>query len=288
MRSLILSICLLFGFAQASATEGESRFHLLILKCEAEVSTGLETTPQSPPLNVDDPATPGCNKWEINVSANGDITKDEKSWQLPLLDINYGIGDNLQLKYEVPFIKNQADESSKTAIGSSKVGIKAMFFEDEDLKLELAVYPQVEFFTPNSEAIDQELETPGNITTLPLLLSKKIGETSQGDVILTANLGYNISSKSDTANFVSAAVGIGLPLLKFTSIMGELSTEQAVTKNSDDLREQLVKADLGVLTSINSKFLVYGSIGQSLSSSDQQNHSYILAGIRLLTDGINK
>lgn len=111
MRNLILVALLLFSISTFSAEE--SRFKLLTSKCHHEESDELETSPQAPPLNVDDPATPGCNRWEINFLVNADVTTSARNWELPLFDINYGIGDNLQVKYEVPMVQNQSEETTK-------------------------------------------------------------------------------------------------------------------------------------------------------------------------------
>ncbi len=285
MKALIF-LAILFHFTISIAAEGESRFHLFNMKCDsnAEVtSEGLDATPQSPPLDVDDPGTPGCNKWEINVLVNSDITKDEKDWNLPLLDMNYGIGENLQLKYEVPFVNKQTEENSVSAAGSSKLGLKIKFFDDEASKLQLAFYPQYEF--SNRSAEEKGVETKGTTTILPLLLSKKIGENSKGDIVMTVNLSYNKTTKEDESDFVSTAVGTGLPLTTRTVLMGELSTEQALVKNSDDIRGQLVKANLGGISLVKKWLAVYGSIGKGLYSTDVQDHSYALIGIKILTDG---
>jgi hypothetical protein len=115
---LARSIFLLLSFAASSAmAEGESvaknstikeiktstdGFHWLTKNCNVEEGDEIETTPGSPPLTIDDPATPGCNNWEINLVLDGDISKDEKNFDLPVLDLNYGIGDNLQVKFEIP------------------------------------------------------------------------------------------------------------------------------------------------------------------------------------------
>src|SRR3954470_8132847 len=130
-----------------------SHFHLFSSKCESEAEQGPDSTPQSPPLNVDDPGTPGCNRWEINFVASGDFSRSGRDLELPLLDLNYGIGDNLQLKYEVPYASRGADGESVSAIGESKVGIKHKFFENEESGIELALYPQVSFIGSNSDAV---------------------------------------------------------------------------------------------------------------------------------------
>jgi hypothetical protein len=288
MKNVFLLVGILFGIAQAHAMDGESRFRLLNMQCESEPSSGVETSPQSPPLDIDDPGTPGCNTWEINVLTSGDFTKGEKKFEMPLLDINYGIGDNLQLKYEVPMEKTQTESTSDSNVGNSKVGIKYMFFEDEDSKLQIAFYPQMDFVTSIASNRNKEEGFTGNVTTLPLLLSKKIGETKKGNIMLTANVGYNSSSRTDTQDSVFLSTGVGFPLLRNVSIMGEISTERALTKNADDMREELVKVNLGMLGTINKYLFLYGSFGESLVSSDHLSHTYALAGVRFLTGGIEK
>src|SRR3954468_16366516 len=156
MRHVLLMFAvMLSGAANAFAEEActTSQFHLLSTKCEAEAESGPESTPQSPPLNVDDPATPGCNKWEVNFVLDGDLAHSGNAYELPLLDVNYGVGDNIQLKYEVPYSMANADGTNQSAVGESKVGIKYMFMENEAAKLELAVYPQVSFVGSNSSAV---------------------------------------------------------------------------------------------------------------------------------------
>lgn len=287
--SWVVFFAVFFAAAPVFSAElsGQSRFHLLSTKCEVEANDGPETTPQSPPLEVDDPATPGCNRWEVNVVVDGDITRSQRSWELPLLDINYGVGDNIQLKYELPYMSSVSQDSNASAIGASRAGIKYMFFEDDQSKLQLATYPQLTLVGADSDSVLKGLASPGTVVTLPMLLATRIGETSRGEINLTANLGYNISTKADTANFVSASVGVGAPLLNKLAVMGELTTEQAVTTVSDEVRAQLFKADLGIMTTISRQFLLFAAVGHSLYASDTQDHTYALAGFRLLTSGVS-
>jgi hypothetical protein len=55
-----------------------------------------------PPFLTDDPETPGNGNWEINFGFIGDRNPQAGSYQTPDLDINYGLGDCVQLKYELP------------------------------------------------------------------------------------------------------------------------------------------------------------------------------------------
>lgn len=289
MRMLILlSFLVMTAPVYAAEVSGESQFHLVTFKCDPEANDEVDATPQSPPLVVDDPSTPGCNQWEINVVADGDLSRDQKNWKLPLLDINYGIGDNIQLKYELPYLRSQTDASATSAVGESEVGIKYMFFENELSKMQLAFYPQVSFVSSSSDAVNRGLVSPGKIVTLPLLMSTKIGQTHLGDVNLTANFGYNVSTKDDTANSMSAAVGVGMPLIHRLSVMGELSTEQALARNSDNIREQETRATIGMMGMVSKRFLLFGSLGHSLQASESVDHLYTLAGFRFLASGMGQ
>lgn len=289
MRMLILlGFLMMTVTAYAAEVSGESRFHLMTFKCEPETNDEVDSTPQSPPLVVDDPSTPGCNQWEINVVADGDLSRDQKNWKLPLLDINYGVGDNIQLKYELPYLRSQSDALSTSAVGESEVGLKYMFYEIEQSKTQFAFYPQVSFVSSSADAVNRGLVSPGKIVTLPLLMAARIGQTTLGDVNLTANLGYNISTKDDIANSMSAAVGVGMPLIHRLSIMGELSTEQALTKNSDDVREQDTRATIGMMGMVSKRFLLFGSLGHSLQASGSVEHLYTLAGFRILASGFSQ
>ena len=57
-----------------------------------------------PPLLTDDPGTPGNRNWEINIASTQFFSPRENEIETPLLDINYGLGDRIQLKYEVPVL----------------------------------------------------------------------------------------------------------------------------------------------------------------------------------------
>jgi len=289
MKAIII-LSLVLSVSNVFADEGESResrFHLMTTKCEPEAGDSPETTPQAPPLDIDDPSTPGCNRWEVNITFSGNLAQGSKNWELPLLDINYGLGDNIQLKYEVPMDRAETNETSTSTVGDSIFGIKYMFFEDEESKVQISFYPQLQFSTPAAESPESTgTASSGNITTLPLLLSKKIGENSKGDFMFTGNLAYNYSTKADTRNFAFIAAAIGVPLLKKLSMMGELSTVQALEDNSDGARAQLVKANVGLIGTLNKQLLLYGSVGESLYSSDNLNHTYVLAGVRVLTSGL--
>jgi hypothetical protein len=94
-----------------------------------------------PPFRTDDPDTPGNRNWEINIGLVGARNPGAGSYQLPDLDINYGLGDRIQLKYEIPFALQETRPQPGTAtdpatpglvvggVGASYPGIKWRFYE---------------------------------------------------------------------------------------------------------------------------------------------------------------
>ena len=266
------------AFAEPS---GESRFHLPQAKCHTDDQEKLDTTPQAPPLVIDDPSTPGCNRWEINVVMSEDYSKSEKDFQLPLLDINYGLGNDIQFKYEVPNSIYQSDEETRRGVGESNFGIKYKFFEDEEKDAQVAVYPQYQFVTPSSQGVEKGVAQSGSIIALPILYSTRVGTNRLGEIMMTANLGYNISTKADTADFVSSAIAVGMPVHPKISIMAELAADKSFIFNRFGIRDEIYRVDVGAFSAFIKHVLLFGSVGQSLYSSDGQNHTYILAGLRI-------
>jgi hypothetical protein len=91
-----------------------------------------------PPFRTDDPETPGNEHWEINFGFIGDRNPAAGAYQVPDFDINYGLGDRLQLKYEIPIAIEETRPIPSSppspgqvigGLGESLLGIKWRFYE---------------------------------------------------------------------------------------------------------------------------------------------------------------
>ena len=71
-----------------------------------------------PPLLTDDPDTPGNGHWEINVAWTLSRNQTSRLFATPLIDINYGLGQRLQLKAEIPWLILK-DQQRGTQSGST-------------------------------------------------------------------------------------------------------------------------------------------------------------------------
>jgi len=94
-----------------------------------------------PPFRTDDPETPGNRHWEINFGWIGDRNAEAGAYQVPDFDINYGLGDRIQLKYEIPIAIEETRPQPAAAtvpavsgqviggLGESLLGVKWRFYE---------------------------------------------------------------------------------------------------------------------------------------------------------------
>lgn len=128
-----------------------------------------------PPFITDDPGTPGNGNWEINVAAYTERHPSERLYNAPILDMNYGWGPRIQLKYQVPYLVEGADGGpTRSGLGKSLAGVKWRFYDSGEDGLQVSTYPQLEFNNPTSSS-ERGLVDYGTRFYLPIEFSKKVG-----------------------------------------------------------------------------------------------------------------
>jgi hypothetical protein len=137
-----------------------------------------------PPFITDDPGTPGNRHWEINLGWIGDHNPAHASYQLPDIDMNYGWGDRIQLKYELPLAAaTDASNTTRAGLGESLLGVKWRYFEhhrageaksEENMNFSLGTYPQASINNPTS-AVRRGVVEPGPQYYLPLEFTARLG-----------------------------------------------------------------------------------------------------------------
>ena len=137
-----------------------------------------------PPFITDDPGTPGNHHWEINLGWIANRNPGQSYYEIPDVDMNYGWGDRIQLKYELPLAAGtNANNSTGVGLGESLLGIKWRYFEhhragepksDENLLISLGTYPQVSINNPTGSA-QRGIVEPGPQYYLPIEATAQIG-----------------------------------------------------------------------------------------------------------------
>ncbi|MGO8675140.1 MAG: hypothetical protein ACLQVX_04640 [Limisphaerales bacterium] len=127
-----------------------------------------------PPLLTDDPDTPGPNHWEINVAVTSENTAHQWEFGTPLLDINYGVGQRIQLKYQVQVTTLAPEQGGVLGgMGNSLAGVKWRFVDQTNSSwLEISTYPQLEFVYPAS-SVRRGLADRGVNLLLPIEVEHK-------------------------------------------------------------------------------------------------------------------
>src|SRR6202521_3326235 len=87
-----------------------------------------------PPMITDDPGTPGDGQWEIKVAYLEDHTAVASARGFPHIDLNYGLGDHIQLKYETGylFVSGVNSDGVKRDVDDSPLGIKWRFLDQDE------------------------------------------------------------------------------------------------------------------------------------------------------------
>jgi hypothetical protein len=96
-----------------------------------------------PPLVTDDPGTPGDGHWEINLATLG--SRMSQRWDVDAFDadINYGLGEHVQLKLDAPLTSvRDAGGDWKTGLGMVNAGVKWRFMDEDEHGFALSTYPQ--------------------------------------------------------------------------------------------------------------------------------------------------
>ena len=155
-----------------------------------------------PPLLTDDPETPGNRHWEINVAWTLSQKQNERLFAIPLIDINYGLGQHIQLKAEVPWLVLRGrGAKTQSGIGSANFGVKWRFLDKDRHGFAMSTYPQLEIRT-SASSVRRGLIEQGGELLLPVEISRELGS-----VTLNGELGYQVVQRDKDEVLYGLVVG---------------------------------------------------------------------------------
>jgi hypothetical protein len=128
-----------------------------------------------PPFLTNDPGTPGNANWEINLGSMQTITRGASSYQAPQIDLNFGLGDRIQLTFEIPYVlQSGSGEGVQSGWGNALPGIKWRFLDQGEGGWQMSTFPQME--TGGSQLARQKgIAVAGPRFLLPFEVTKKVG-----------------------------------------------------------------------------------------------------------------
>lgn len=156
-----------------------------------------------PPMITDDTATPGDGNWEINLAWTLERSGSSTVQEIPLVDVNYGVGDRIQLKFEVPWIvAREASAGTRSGLGNSSAGVKWRFRDAGEASWRASVYPQLEFENPGSSSASRGLADEGGSFRLPFQFEREFGRTG-----VDLEAGRDFRARSEDEWFGGIAIG---------------------------------------------------------------------------------
>jgi len=158
----------------------------IILIFAACIAGGSAFAQGGPPFYTNDPGTPGANNWEINVGYIPFFYTDQSVSHTPDLDLNYGVGDRIQLTYENAWLRvHDPAEPPKYGLGQSNFGVKWRFYDAGEQGWSIATFPQGFVNNPNN-SVSRGITPKSQAFLLPFEFARKLGP-----VDLNFELGYN-------------------------------------------------------------------------------------------------
>ena len=217
-----------------------------------------------PPMITDDPGTPGDGHWEINVAELSSHAGGNSVYQLPLIDANYGVGDRLQLKLQMPWLVQTGDDPV-TGSGNPLAGVKWRFYDAGDNGWQASTYPQVELAPPGSDAIHNGLADSGTSYLLPLEFVHGFAGYD-----INVDIGRWLRHNGEADSWIAGAV-FTREISKGVEALAELHEESDVHSS----RSELI-ANLGARYDFSERYTLLLSVGRDL-------HNTLAASNTLLT-----
>lgn len=173
-----------------------------------------------PPMLTDDPGTPGANKWELNEGWTTLRTPGSTLTGLPELDLNYGIGDRIEVTYFVNYDDlSTSGENSRWGLSDSEFAVKWRFYDTGEGGAQMSVYPQVNIPTPWTHSDRRGFAESGISYELPVEYEKDFK-------IVSVNLDLGHSFETDhRMDGWFGGICIGRQISKGWDIDGEVHIE---------------------------------------------------------------
>jgi hypothetical protein len=159
-----------------------------------------------PPYYTNDPGTPGPFNWEINIGYMPFFYSNQSVSHTPDVDINFGIGERIQLTYENAWLRVQNPASpvgsrAQFGLGQSNPGVKWRFYDAGEKGLSISVFPQFFLNNPN-DAVRRGISSPNDSFLLPFEFSRKFGP-----IDVDYEIGYEFVHKGSDGVITGIVVG---------------------------------------------------------------------------------
>ena len=203
-----------------------------------------------PPMLTDDPETVDAGHWEINLAWTSERSAHAHDDEAPLVDINYGLIEGVQLKFEMPWVA--ASGHGNNGFGDALIGVKWRFVDQNGWQV--STYPQIGFLPPglhHAGTVDA-----GVTHLLPIEVQRDFGSFDAG-----AEIGRSFGSSSGDDGWI-AGITIGGKLSERFELIGELHDE-----TSGGIDEHELVFNMGARQTLSEHFTLLMSLGSDIENT---------------------
>src|ERR1700736_737762 len=126
---------------------------------------------------TDDPGTPGNKKWEFNLAFAFEHRPNERSFDTPGIDLNYGVGEHIQLTLQGgPALLKREGHGLIGGLGATEAAVKWRFLDQQKNVdgFDMSMFPRV-IFNIASSSSRRGLSQEGTRFQIPMQLAKAFG-----------------------------------------------------------------------------------------------------------------
>lgn len=205
---------------------------------------------------TDDPGTPGNGKWEINLAIAFEHRSDETSLDLPEIDLNYGVGEHIQLTLQTaPVLLKREDHGLIGGLGGTEAAVKWRFLDEDKSGFDMSMFPRV-IFNIQSSSARRGLADDGTRFQIPFQIAKTFGR-------LHADAEFGpVGISVGRSEWLYGIVG-GYEIAKSTMLMAELHGTSRMNFTRD-----VLTLNFGIRQTLNEHCIFIASLGHDVRTPD--------------------
>jgi len=224
-----------------------------------------------PPMITDDPGTPGNGHWENNLAIAFEHRPNEWSIDAPAIDLNYGLGDHIQLTLQTSLaILKRSDRGPIAGMGGSEAAVKWRFLDEERSGFDMSMFPRI-LFNVTQSSVRRGLAEDGTRFQIPFQLAKKFG---------AVDLDFECGALARTVGRSEWLYGIvgGVEVTKSTTVMAELHGTSRMSFDRD-----VLSVNVGIRRKLTNQAILIASLGHDVRSPAGEPPAFIgYCGMQLL------
>jgi hypothetical protein len=219
---------------------------------------------------TDDPGTPGPGHWENNIAIAFEHRPNETSLDLPAIDLNYGVGEHIQLTLQGgPVLLKRSGHGLLGGLGGTEAAVKWRFLDEEKSGFDASMFPRV-IFNITQSSVRRGLAEDGTHFQIPFQVAKTFGGFHAD-----AEFGP-LASTLGRSEWIYGVVG-GVELAKTTMLMTELHGTSRMNFTRD-----VLTVNFGLRYQLTDARILIASIGHELRDPDQARSFIGYLGVQLL------